>query len=393
LLPKDYETGLPPMLFAPIPEILKDLRRGEMVLLLDDQTAESQGDVVCAAEKVTVKALNFMASHARGLIRLSLPAERCEQLHLEVQSTDLSLPGRKAFTISIDARDLKGSGVSMTDRVKTIRTAVSPDCRPADLVRPGHVLPLRAQMGGVLVRAGKTEGSVDLARLAGLTPAGVFCEALNRDGDPMNYEQLRRFSGKYGLRMCTLADIIEHRLRNEQVIERGEDVELPTWYGDFRLIAFRSMRDPEPHTALCKGGIGDMDESGRVVQRPEPVLVRVQLECLPGCALGSTLCRCGELLRLAQARIQKEGKGAIVLLRGGQEGGPDEVVHPHALGPAASQVLSRPNGARERRDFGLGSQILRSLGLSQLRVLTNSRRKFYGLEGYGLSVVERIPLR
>jgi len=380
------------MPFASIPEILKDLRKGRTILLLDERSPDSHGDVVCAAEKVSARALNFMATHARGLIRLSLPTDRCEQLHLEVQSTVPSLPRQKAFTISIDARDLEGSGIGMRDRVKTIRTAVGPGCRPSDLVRPGHVFPLRARMGGVLMRAGKTEGSVDLARLAGLTPAGVFCEALRRDGEPMRYEQLKRFGQEHDLKMCSIVDIIEHRLRNEQMIERVEDVELPTRYGDFRLVAFRSMRDPEPHMALCKGGVGDLDDLGRVTCWPEPVLVRVQLECLPGCALGSSLCRCGERLGLAQARIQQEGKGAIVLLRRSQQSGPEEAVHPHALGMDAPGP-AKGTEARERRDFGLGSQILRSLGLTKLRVLTNSRRRFYGLEGYGLSVVERIPLR
>lgn len=379
------------MPFALIPEILDDLHSGRMVVLLDDRYSDSQGDLVCAAEKVNVKILNFMATHARGLIRLSLPAERCEELQLEVQSRDPSQPLQKAFTISIDARDIQGSGISIRNRVKTILTAVEDRCQPSDLVRPGHVLPLRARPGGVLVRAGKTEGSVDLPRLAGLKPAGVFCEVLDPRGEPMRLSQLKQFSRKYGLKMCTLADIIEYRLtHDEKIIERVEDVELPTRYGDFRLIAFRSMSSPEPHLALCKGGVGDTDPSGRVIPHSDPVLVRVQPECLPGCVFGSEVCECGTLLSLALARIEQEGKGALVLLRRSQGARMEDAFHPHAVGPSAG----RGNGPRsDRRDFGLGSQILRGLGLQLLRVLTNSRQKIYGLEGFGLSVVEYVPLR
>lgn len=384
------------MAFSPIPDILKELRKGRAVLLLDDRESDSEGDLVCAAENVTPRLLNFMAMHARGLIRLSLPAERCEELQLEVQSRDPALPLQKAFTISIDARDIRGSGISIPNRVKTIQTAVREGCGPSDLVRPGHVLPLRARPGGVLVRAGKTEGSVDLARLAGLKPAGVFCEVLDSRGNPMRLQALQRFGRVHGIKMCTLGDLIEYRLSHDpQVIERVEDVDLPTRYGSFRLIAFRSMSSPEPHLALCKGGVGETDRWGRAAPQPQPVLVRVQPECLTGCVFGCGFCECGILLTRSMVRIEREGKGALVLLRRDPGSRVEEALHPHALGPAASSagVAGRVGETRpDRRDFGLGSQILRALGLKKLRVLTNSRQKIYGLEGFGLSVVERIPL-
>ena len=365
-----------------------------MVLLLDDRDPDSHGDVVCAAEKATVRAINFMADHARGLVRLSLPAERCEELQLEVQSRDPSLPQQKAFTISIDARELDGSGISSRNRVKTIRTAVSPECQPSDLVRPGHVLPLRAREGGVLVRAGKTEGSVDLARLAGLVQAGVYCEVLDPRGEPMRCRRLRQFGREHGLKMCTIEDIIEFRVGNEEIVERVEDVEMPTPYGDFRLVAFRSMGHPEPHLALCAGDIGELDRLGRPLPQPEPVLVRVQAECVPGCALGASSCNCGSNLALAQRRIAKEGKGALIFLRPSQGGRLEHAIDDQALGgPTRAGESDHDQRRQDRRDFGLGSQILRTLGLKRLKVMTNSQRKIYGLEGFGLSVVERIPLR
>ncbi|MDA0837404.1 MAG: 3,4-dihydroxy-2-butanone-4-phosphate synthase [Planctomycetota bacterium] len=374
------------MPFASVPEILKELRRGGTALLLDHREPDSLGDIICAAEKVSAKTLNFMASEARGLIRLSLPAKLCEDLQLEIQARNPDFPLQKAFTVSIDARGLLHPGISVKSRAKTILTAIDTECKASDLVRPGHVLPLRARTGGVLIRAGKTEGSMDLARLAGMCPAGVMCEVLDTKGEQMRLNQLKRFSSKHNLKMCTIADIIEFRLSHEEIIERLEDVEMPTDYGNFRLIAFRSMQDPEPHIALCKGGVGDLDRFGRVIPRPEPVLVRVQPECLPGCVFGTQFCTCGKSLAKAQERIEEEGKGAIVLLRR-YPARVEEMVHPHATSSRSPAVPA------DRRDFGLGSQILHSLGLNQLRVLTNSRHKIFGIEGFGLSVVERLSLR
>jgi 3,4-dihydroxy 2-butanone 4-phosphate synthase/GTP cyclohydrolase II len=374
------------MPFASVPEILKELRRGGVALLLDSREPDSLGDIICAAEKVSSKTLNFMATEARGLIRLSLPAKVCEDLQLEIQASDPDFPLQKAFTVSIDARGLEEPGISVKSRAKTILAAIDTECKASDLVRPGHVLPLRARTGGVLIRAGKTEGSMDLARVAGMCPAGVMCEVLDSKGEQMRLNQLKRFSSKHKLKMCTIADIIEFRLSHEEIIERLEDVEMPTDYGNFRLIAFRSMQNPEPHLALCKGGVGDLDRFGRVIPRPEPVLVRVQPECLPGCAFGTQFCTCGKSLDRAQARIDKEGKGAIILLRRHPTHA-DEMVHPHATSSRS------PSTPPDRRDFGLGSQILHALGLNQLRVLTNSRHKIFGIEGFGLSVVERLSLR
>lgn len=382
------------MPFAPIPEILKDLCAGRIIVLVDDRESEGPGDLVCAAEKVTAENLNFMVSHARGLIRLSLPAEHCEELQLEVQSRDSSLPLQKAFTISIDARNLEGSGISVRNRVKTILAAIDENCKPSDLVRPGHVLPLRARPGGVLVRAGKTEGSVDLARLAGLKAAGVFCEMLDQDGEPMGSEARRQFARQHGLKICTIEEVIEFRLSNEPIIQRVENVDMPTDFGDFRLIAFRSMGHPEPHLALCKGGVGELNEFGKVIPHSDPILVRVQPECLTGCVFGTSICSCGDHLSMALNRIEEEGKGAFVLLRRTQGARMEDVFHPHALGvPKPKNSPELPGTASDRRDFGLGSQILRALGLGKLRVLSNSRQKIYGLEGFGLSVVERIQLR
>ena len=374
------------MPFASVPEILKELRRGGMALLLDSREPDSLGDIICAAEKVTAKTLNFMALQARGLIRLSLPAKVCEDLQLEIQACDPEFPLQKAFTVSIDARGIQGPGISVKSRAETILAAIDPGCKASDLVRPGHVLPLRARTGGVLIRAGKTEGSMDLARLADLAPSGVMCDVLDTRGEQMRLNQLKRFGSKHKLKMCTIADIIEFRLGHEETIERLEDVEMPTVHGDFRLIAFRSMQNPEPHLALCKGGVGDLDRFGRAIPRAGPVMVRVQPECLPGCAFGTQFCSCGKTLAQAQTRIDKEGTGAIVLLRR-HPTRIEEVVHPHAT--SSRSPATRP----DRRDFGLGPQILNALGLKQLRVLTNSRQKIFGIEGFGLSVVERLPLR
>jgi 3,4-dihydroxy 2-butanone 4-phosphate synthase/GTP cyclohydrolase II len=298
---------------------------------------------------------------------------------------------------TVDAIHGTTTGVSAFDRAATVAVFVNDAAAPEDLARPGHVIPLRAEPGGVLVRAGHTEAIVDLCTLAGFKPAGVGCEVIGEDGTMMRRPQLELFCQQHGLKMCTIADLISYRLKREQFVKRIETVSLPTNWGQFKLIAYQSVVDPQPHLALCKGGIGDLDASGKVIAHPEPVLVRVHSECLTGDVFGSSRCDCGPQLSAAMQRIEQEGKGVLLYLR--QEGrgiGLANKLHAYALQERgmdtvqANQHLGLPV---DKRDYGIGSQILRDLGLSKLRILTNNPKKIYGIEGYGLTVVEEIPVR
>ena len=387
------------MPFSPIPEIVEELKAGKPVVLVDDEDRENEGDIVYAAEKITPAAINFMLTHGRGLICLALTAERCEALHLHPQTDKNTAQLGTAFMVTIDAHPKFGvtTGVSAKDQATTMQVAVADDAQPQDLLRPGHTHPLRAREGGVLVRAGQTEGSVDLAKLAGLKPAGVICEVLREDGEPMRRPELEIFCAKHGLKMCTIAELISYRWKREQFVRRIESVTLPTKWGTFRLHAYQSVVDTQPHLALCKGGIGDLDETGKVIEHPEPVLVRVHSECLTGDVFGSGRCDCGWQLDTALQRIEQEGKGVLLYLR--QEGrgiGLANKLHAYALQEngldtvEANQQLGLPV---DKRDYGIGSQVLRDLGLRQIRIMTNNPRKIYGIEGYGLSVVEEVPLR
>jgi 3,4-dihydroxy 2-butanone 4-phosphate synthase/GTP cyclohydrolase II len=387
------------MPFSSIPEVIEDLKVGKMIVLVDDEDRENEGDLVIAAEKCTPAAVNFMVTHARGVLCLSLTAERCDKLQLHPQTDVNNTQLGTAFTVTVDAHKRFGitTGVSARERATTIQVAIAEDAQPQDLVRPGHINPLRARDGGVLVRAGQTEGSVDLARLAGMKPAAVICEIMREDGEMARRPELEVFCKKHDLKMCTIADLISYRLKREQFVKRIETINLPTRWGDFKLIAYQSAVDPQPHLALCKGGVGDLDEQGHPIVHDEPVLVRVHSECLTGDVFGSGKCDCGEQLATAMQMIEKAGKGVLVYLR--QEGrgiGLANKLHAYALQERgldtveANQRLGLPV---DKRDYGIGSQILRDLGLRKIRIMTNNPKKIYGIEGYGLSVVEEVPIK
>jgi 3,4-dihydroxy 2-butanone 4-phosphate synthase/GTP cyclohydrolase II len=381
----------------PIDDILDDLRAGRMIILIDDESRENEGDLVVAAEKVTPEAVNFMARFGRGQICLPMTGARADELALPLQTLDNTSRLGTAFTVSVDAATGITTGVSAADRARTVEVACRDDCKPSDLARPGHMHPLRARDGGVLVRAGQTEGAVDLCRLAGLKPMAVICEVMNDDGTMARRDDLERFCAAHGLRMCTVADVIRHRLRSERLIERAVEIDVPLEAGDFHLIAYSSVVDVEPHIALCAGGIGALDERGRPVVHEEPVLVRVHSECLTGDAFGSLRCDCGAQLRTALRRVADAGKGAVVYVR--QEGrgiGLINKLRAYKLqlerGMDTVEANLHLGFEADRRDYGIGNQILRDLGLRQLRIMTNNPRKIYGLEGFGLRIVERVPL-
>jgi 3,4-dihydroxy 2-butanone 4-phosphate synthase/GTP cyclohydrolase II len=387
------------MPMSPISEILEDLRAGKMIVLVDDEDRENEGDLVLPAEMADAQAINFMLTHARGLICLSLPGERCDKLQLHPQADKNTARLGTAFTVTIDAHPRFGvtTGVSAKDRAATIQVAIAEDAQPQDLLRPGHVNPLRARDGGVLVRAGQTEGSIDLVRLAGLKSAAVICEIMRPDGEMARRPELEQFCKDHDVKMCSIAELISHRLKREQFVRRIQSVNLPTRWGDFKLYAYQSLIDPQPHLALCKGGVGDLDKEGNVIVHPEPILVRVHSECLTGDVFGSSRCDCGPQLDTAMQMIEKAGKGALVYLR--QEGrgiGLANKLHAYALQEQgadtveANQMLGLPV---DKRDYGIGSQILRDLGLRQIRILTNNPKKIYGLDGFGLTIVDQVPLR
>jgi 3,4-dihydroxy 2-butanone 4-phosphate synthase/GTP cyclohydrolase II len=387
------------MAFAPIPEILEDLKAGKMIVLVDDEDRENEGDIVVAAEKMTPAIMNFMLTHARGVVCLALTAERCDRLHLHPQVDVNTAQLGTAFMVTVDAHQKYGvtTGVSAKDRAKTVEVAIAEDAQPQDLLRPGHISPLRARDGGVLVRAGQTEGSVDLARMAGLKPAGVICEILREDGEMARRPELELFCQKHQLKMCTIADLISYRLKREQFVKRIETVTLPTDWGIFTLHAYQSVLDPQPHLALCKGGVGDVGPDGKAIEHHEPVLIRVHSECLTGDVFGSGKCDCGPQLSTAMEMIEKEGKGVLLYLR--QEGrgiGLANKLHAYALqekGLDTVEANERLGLPIDNRDYGIGSQILRDLGLQQLRIMTNNPKKIYGIDGYGLSVVEELPIK
>ncbi len=370
-----------------IPEVLEEIRAGRMIILVDDEDRENEGDLVMAAEKVTPDAVNFMAKYGRGLICLALTGERCDQLNLHPMVSDNSSRFGTAFTVSIEARHGVTTGISAADRATTILAAVRPNAKPDDLVRPGHVFPLRARRGGVLVRAGQTEGSIDLARLAGLEPAGVICEIMNEDGTMARLPDLERFAERHGLMMCTIADLIKYRHRTEPLVHRAATTRLPTYsHGEFVLHVYETAIDDFHHLALVKGEVAGQED----------VLVRVHSECLTGDVFGSARCDCGQQLDAALGMIEREGRGVLVYMR--QEGRGIGLVNKLRAYELQDRGLDTVEANEhlgfkpDLRDYGIGAQILSDLGLHRIRIITNNPMKRAGLEGYGLEISERIPI-
>jgi len=375
-------------MISTIEEALEDIRAGEMVILVDDEDRENEGDLTMAAEKVTAEAINFMAKYGRGLICLSLTEQQCEKLELCMMVNDNTAPFGTAFTVSIDAREGVTTGISAADRARTVLAAIAEDVEPSDLVRPGHIFPLQAKRGGVLVRTGQTEGSVDLARLAGLEPAGVICEIMNDDGTMARMPDLEVFAKHHGLKIVAIADLIEYRLRKESLVQRIAEVTLPTEYGgEFKGILYENEVDTQHHLALVKGDIGADDE----------VLVRVHSECLTGDIFGSLRCDCGPQLHEAMRMIGEEGKGVLVYMR--QEGrgiGLEKKLrayHLQELGRDTVEANEELGFKADLRNYGIGAQILVDLGLRKIRLMTNNPKKIVGLEGYGIEVVDRVPIQ
>jgi 3,4-dihydroxy 2-butanone 4-phosphate synthase/GTP cyclohydrolase II len=380
---RETETASP---FAAIEAAIDDVRSGKFVVVVDDADRENEGDLTIAAQFVTPEAVNFMATHGRGLICLCLTPERCDELELRPMTERNETPLGTAFTVSIEAREGVSTGISAADRAQTIQVAIDSGSSLHDLVQPGHVFPLRAKPGGVLQRAGQTEAAVDLARLAGLNPAGVVCEIMNEDGTMARVPELTSFCERHGLKLVTVADLIEYRRRTEKLVERVVSVRLPTEYGEYQAVAYHELLDNKRHVALVKGD----------VEGAENVLVRVHSECLTGDVFHSLLCDCGEQLELSLERIEAEGRGVVLYMA--QEGrgiGLLNKLKAYELQASgldtveANLELGFPADARE---WGIGNQILADLGLSTIRILTNNPAKLSGLDGFGLTVVEQVPI-
>ena len=373
--------------FDAIPDALEDVRNGKLVVVVDDEDRENEGDLIGAAELVTPDTVNFMAREARGLMCVAVTRERAAALDLRMMEAQNTSLHDTPFTVSVDYRHGTTTGISAADRARTVRALADPEAAPADFARPGHIFPLRAQAGGVLRRAGHTEAAVDLARLAGLRPAGVLIEIMDDDGTMARGPRLRAFADRHGLRLVTIKDLIAHRMRTERLVERVVEIDLPTDRGDFRLAAYEEVLTGDVHLALTKGGPFSPDE---------PVLTRVHSQCVTGDIFGSARCDCGEQLAAAMAQIERAGRGVVLYMK--QEGrgiGLLNKLRAYKLQEEGMDTVEANEAlgfGMDHRDYGTGAQILRDLGVSKLRLMTNNPRKRVGLGGYGLEVVERVPL-
>jgi 3,4-dihydroxy 2-butanone 4-phosphate synthase/GTP cyclohydrolase II len=374
------------MAFATIPEVIEDIRNGKLIIVVDDEGRENEGDLLMAAEKVTPESINFMVRYARGLVCAPMTGERLDELKIPMMVSENTSAHCTAFTVSVEAKHNVTTGISAHDRAHTIKVLVDPDSKPQDIVHPGHIFPLRARDGGVLVRAGHTEAAVDLSRLAGLYPAGVICEIMNEDGSMARLGELEKFAAEHGLKIASIADLIAYRRRHEKLVRKVTETRLPTKFGDFKAVAYKSETDADQHVALVLGDVANC----------KPALVRVHSECLTGDVFGSMRCDCGEQLETSLKMIAAEGCGVLLYMR--QEGrgiGIHNKLCAYALqdqGMDTVEANIHLGFDVDLRDYGIGAQILVDLGLSEIRLLTNNPKKVVGLEGYGLKVVETVPV-